>query len=403
MKPLNLLYSIRIGLGIAAGLICTLDNYFRQIPGDKLGDISIFLTGLSYALLFYVLSYYALKRRFIKKVEKPSKVFTMGIGGYFLTWIVAWMLFFTLVQPYVHNVAVVNVTVSPTNVYGGQPVNIAVTVRNKGSFTENFKVIAYYDNTHIENTTVTSLAPNTQTIVTFNWNTTGVPSGNYIIKAVAGGIPSETDLSDNTFVDDTVTIKFRPIASFTHSPETPNRNELVTFNASTSYDLDGSIVNYTWNFGDINVTTVSTPIIKHVYSTPGDFLVNLTVTDNDDLKNSITDIVSVVGVHDVAVLSVTPDATQVKVGAVVNITVVVKNEGEYIETFDVMVYRNDALIENKTVNLLSPGDQITKTFRWDTTNVMLGNYTLSAKASVIPGETDTSDNVYDNGVVEIVS
>ncbi|GEM_PF-2522554 len=403
MKPLNLLYSIRIGLGIVAGLLCTLENYFRQIPGDKLGDINIFLTGLSYALLFYVLSYYVLKRRFIKKVEKPSKVFTMGIGGYFLTWIVAWNLFFTLAHPYVHDVGVVNVTLSSTKVFVGQPVNVSVTVRNKGDFTENFIVVAYYDDTHIENTTVTGLAPNTQTTVTFNWNTAGLPSGNYTIKAVAGGIPGETDLADNTLVGSTVTIKFRPVASYTHSPETPNRNELVTFDASSSYDLDGSIVNYTWNFGDTNITTVSTSIIKHVYSTAGDFLVNLTVTDNDNLKNSVTDTVSVVGVHDVAVLSVTPDATQVKAGTVVNITVVVKNEGEYVETFDVMVYRNDTLIENKTVNLLSPGDQITQTFRWDTTNVAYGNYTLSVETSVISGEIDTSDNVYDNGVVEIIS
>jgi len=83
---------------MVAGLLCTLDNYFRQIPLDKLGDINIFLGSLAYALLLYVISYYALKRRFIDKVEKPSKVFTMGIGIYFLTWIVAWILFYTLIR-----------------------------------------------------------------------------------------------------------------------------------------------------------------------------------------------------------------------------------------------------------------------------------------------------------------
>ena len=32
----------------------------------------------------------------MNKMEKPSKAFTMGIGAYFLTWIVAWGLFTSL-------------------------------------------------------------------------------------------------------------------------------------------------------------------------------------------------------------------------------------------------------------------------------------------------------------------
>ncbi len=52
---------------------------------------------MSVAILVYIIAYYILKWQFMTKVEKPSKVFTMGIGAYFLTWIVAWGLLYTLV------------------------------------------------------------------------------------------------------------------------------------------------------------------------------------------------------------------------------------------------------------------------------------------------------------------
>jgi PKD repeat protein len=74
-----------------------------------------------------------------------------------------------------------------------------------------------------------------------------------------------------------------PCSSFTskqHSPE-------VTFDASSSYDLDGYIVSYTWDFGDGNVITVYDPIVTHHYSAAGTYEVTLTVVDNDGLKHSV--------------------------------------------------------------------------------------------------------------------
>lgn len=77
-----------------------------------------------------------------------------------------------------------------------------------------------------------------------------------------------------------------PVASFTFLPESPIVNESVTFNASASYDQDGGIVSYKWDFGDGNITFVSFPTITHVYTFDGTFTVNLTVTDNDGLTDS---------------------------------------------------------------------------------------------------------------------
>lgn len=65
-----------------------------------------------------------------------------------------------------------------------------------------------------------------------------------------------------------------PVASFYYSAS----GTWVDFNASGSYDPDGSIVSYAWNFGD--GTTGSGAVVNHVYPYEGSFPVTLTVTDN---------------------------------------------------------------------------------------------------------------------------
>jgi PKD repeat protein len=85
-----------------------------------------------------------------------------------------------------------------------------------------------------------------------------------------------------------------PVASFTYSPAEPRAEQIVTFNASASYDPDGNIVSYRWDFGDGNVTTVTDPIITHVYVECGNRTVTLTVTDNEGLASSASETVPVI-------------------------------------------------------------------------------------------------------------
>ena len=65
----------------------------------------------------------------------------------------------------------------------------------------------------------------------------------------------------------------------------------VEFSAYESFDLDGTITNYTWNFGD--GTTGSGKEIEHKYLTNGNYTITLTVTDNEsntDVKTSYASI-----------------------------------------------------------------------------------------------------------------
>ena len=91
MKPLNVVYWSRVGFGVVAALICTF-----LIDVNRISDPLI--NGLSIGLLVFLITYYLFKWMFKTRLETPSKVFTMGIGAYFLTWIVAWVLFLTILQ-----------------------------------------------------------------------------------------------------------------------------------------------------------------------------------------------------------------------------------------------------------------------------------------------------------------
>ena len=87
MKPISIIYWSRAGLGVVAALLSTLISSL---------DTLSFFNGISVALLIYIITYYVFKSVFITQVEKPTKIFTTGIGAYFLTWIVAWVVFYTL-------------------------------------------------------------------------------------------------------------------------------------------------------------------------------------------------------------------------------------------------------------------------------------------------------------------
>lgn len=66
---------------------------------------------------------------------------------------------------------------------------------------------------------------------------------------------------------------------------TANCTELsCSFDGSGSSDLDGTIVSHAWDFGDTNAGSGPTP--SHTYAADGNYLVTLTVTDDDGATDS---------------------------------------------------------------------------------------------------------------------
>jgi ABC-type uncharacterized transport system permease subunit len=90
VKPLITIYWARLSLGIVAAILSALLAIIREENS--------FMNGLTIALLVYLVSYYVFKAKFRAKVEKQSKIMTMGIGIYFFTWIVFLILFYSILK-----------------------------------------------------------------------------------------------------------------------------------------------------------------------------------------------------------------------------------------------------------------------------------------------------------------
>ncbi|HEC76887.1 MAG TPA: PKD domain-containing protein, partial [Thermoplasmatales archaeon] len=89
---------------------------------------------------------------------------------------------------------------------------------------------------------------------------------------------------NNTNKSKQTLVLYSPTPSFICSSTNPAVNQKVPFDGSSSYDKDGSIVSYTWDFGDGNISHGK--MVNHSYSHPGNYTVTLTVIDNDGIINT---------------------------------------------------------------------------------------------------------------------
>jgi DNA/RNA endonuclease G (NUC1) len=105
-----------------------------------------------------------------------------------------------------------------------------------------------------------------------------------------------------------------PIAAAS-GPAMLNEGDSATFNASASLDTNGSIVSYEWNFGD--GSSASGVSAAHTFAQDGEFVVTLSVTDNDGLTDTVSLAVTVANVA--PAIGAIPDAS-VQAGAAYTVT-----------------------------------------------------------------------------------
>jgi len=74
-----------------------------------------------------------------------------------------------------------------------------------------------------------------------------------------------------------------PVAGFTFDPPHPTRHDSVQF-SSTSYDNDGTIVSWQWDFGDDS--TASGEQVTHLYENYASYAVTLTVEDDGGISDT---------------------------------------------------------------------------------------------------------------------
>lgn len=109
--------------------------------------------------------------------------------------------------PLGHDIAVSRVIVLPSMVTAGEMVTINVTLKNLGEFTETFDLTLYYDGNIIEKRTDIILEAASKTVLTFNWDTTDVESGTYVIRVEASTVEGEEKITNNEDTSNVVTVE----------------------------------------------------------------------------------------------------------------------------------------------------------------------------------------------------
>lgn len=114
-------------------------------------------------------------------------------------------------------------------------------------------------------------------VVTHKYSNTGT----YEVKMI---VIDNDDAQGSTTANVNVREGVAPVAKFVVQPKDGDVNTIYTLDASNSTDADGSIKNYSWDFG--NGKTASGLTTTFTSRTSGVFSVTLVVTDNDGLQNA---------------------------------------------------------------------------------------------------------------------
>jgi len=122
--------------------------------------------------------------------------------------------------------------------------------------------------------------------------------------------------------------------------------------------------------------------------------------------------------HDVAIVDVeVSHEDNIYPGMNVSVFVIVENQGENYETFNVTAYIGNFTIKTLNVTDLQPGSNTTLIFEWEAfqyrmqifpppwinpLHIMTGMLPLRVEAEIVPGEVDTTDNVYYHETVNVM-
>jgi hypothetical protein len=97
-------------------------------------------------------------------------------------------------------------------------------------------------------------------------------------------------------------------------------------------------------------------------------------------------------IHDIVLTNLELTKNIIGQGLDLNFTVNVENQGGYIETFNLTVYANTSVIIAVANFTLPSGNSATLPFAWNTAGFVYGNYTISAYAWPVLGETNMANN-----------
>lgn len=310
--------------------------------------------------------------------------------------------------PVIHDIAVTNISLSNMRVREGQVIDIDVTVANEGTVFETFNIIAFYDENIIQSHYNVALNAGFETTLLFSWNTSGVP-GNHQISVEASIVPGENDTSDNTLI-----YGIAEVIAYVEIPIREGENATIEGNVTINdasvvknilrFNASGSSESIGWinvTFPAINTTDIRVFIDEVELASPPFPAISANETHYFvyfEFALSAHYVTLQFAVTDIAIIDVAATKNTVNQGFTTRINVTAENRGDFDETFKITIYANSTEAGKQTV-ILSNESSITVSFTWNTSDFAKGNYTISAVADSVLGETNIADNTFIDGWV----
>lgn len=164
------------------------------------------------------------------------------------------------------------------------------------------------------------------TIVSYNWNIDGTSytgetqtptfteAGTKLVQLVVVDNDGATQSASTTIAVTTAENVAPAVAGITHNASA-TVSDSVVYTANADSDSDGSVVSYTWDFGDgSQPITTATDNTTYTYGSVGTYTVSLFVTDNEGANSTVVtstqEITAIpAGAPTAAILSSTPSGT----------------------------------------------------------------------------------------------
>lgn len=137
-----------------------------------------------------------------------------------------------------------------------------------------------------------------------DWDSSSVYDGFSAITAIATDTTGQTTQDAVVITVDNGNVNTPPIADILDDGNgtiVADIGELITFDGSASFDNEGTIVSYDWDFGDGTAATGA--VVDHSYSPAGTYTATLTVTDDGGLTGSDSVTVTINDVAEIEVLA----------------------------------------------------------------------------------------------------
>lgn len=171
----------------------------------------------------------------------------------------------------------------PEEAEASQPIGVAGYLYDEdGNIVPNTEVNVTNINTNVTETT-TSDGDGLYT-VSIEADDGDILQGNFTYDNKTGYANRQADLNLTTnWLNISIGSDKPPHCRFTYSPKEPQTSSVISFN-DQSYDPDGQVVYWKWDFGDNSISIEQNP--SHRYSENGTYKVRLMVKDNDGYWDS---------------------------------------------------------------------------------------------------------------------